>query len=277
MRSPFNNLFSDFSNFRLVYRDNFWKIRKSHRMVKTDGKNPWFPDISGEDFPEPILNPALARDEEGDFGPRRLRLRGPSGWRARATWHQRRHGVTVGNVGKAENGGGKGWKKSGWRGKHAWCLVDFFWRSMVKMDDGGLEKGGFEQRECGFELKKRGYKLNCENPAWSESSSVTLYWKILVHCIGLFGCMGLVWLHRLRNIWVNGYIVTISLQPHWNDGWYGVSSPIGGAYFSLVKYINIAQIIPNMITPLEPTYSYIITMSARIPAVCWVGSPNGGF
>ena len=186
MRSPFNNLFSDFSNFRLVYRDNFWKIRKSHRMVKTDGKNPWFPDISGEDFPEPILNPALARDEEGDFGPRRLRLRGPSGWRARATWHQRRHGVTVGNVGKAENGGGKGWKKSGWRGKHAWCLVDFFWRSMVKMDDGGLEKGGFEQRECGFELKKRGYKLNCENPA-----SVTLYWKILVHCIWF------IWLHGI--------------------------------------------------------------------------------
>jgi len=36
---------------------------------------------------------------------------------------------------------------------------------MVKMDDGGLEKGGFEQRECGFELKKRGYKSNCENPA----------------------------------------------------------------------------------------------------------------
>jgi len=25
----------------------------------------------------------------------------------------------VGNVGKAENGGGKGWKKSGGRGEHA--------------------------------------------------------------------------------------------------------------------------------------------------------------
>lgn len=49
-----------------------------------------------------------------------------------------------------------------------------------------------------------------------QSHYIGRYWYTVS---GLFGCMGLVWLHRLRNIWVNGYIVTISLQHHWNDGW----------------------------------------------------------